>query len=384
MPKVTIIGSTGSIGVQALEVINQLGPQWKIEGLAAGNNYQSLKQQCLFYQPPKTALYDEAGAEVLREELRDHKIEVLSGEEGVNHLSSHPETDIVLISSVGFSGFLPTLSALKAGKKVALANKEALVVGGELLSKLVPNFREQIVPVDSEHSAVFQCLYGQHQEGVRKITLTASGGPFKDKTWPQLQQVTPAQALKHPNWNMGDRITIDSATLMNKGFEVLEASWLFEIGLDALEVTIHPQSIIHSMVEFLDGSVLAQLGNPDMRIPIQYSLTHPDRAPNDFPTLDLTKQQLTFEAPDYQRFPCLNLAYQAGKIGGTMPACLNAADELAVEYFLKGKISFTDIPKLIKISMEKHHHVTDPNLDDIIEADKITRESMLHQLSRLE
>lgn len=383
LPKICILGSTGSIGRQALEVINALGPPYEIVGLSARNSYKKLEEQCRLYRPKQVALNNTEDAALLKENLGDLGVEVLTGDEGISSLAGDTEADLVLVATVGFSGLLPTLSALKSGKKVALANKESLVVGGELLSREIPQFREMVIPVDSEHSAIYQCLLGQNKEKVKKITLTASGGPFKNLYTEQLKEATPAQALKHPNWSMGPRITIDSATLMNKGFEVLEASWLFGLELERIEVMIHPQSVIHSMVEFVDGTVLAQMGTPDMRVPIQYALTHPDREPNDFPALDLLKHQLTFEPPDKERFPCLDLAYQAGKAGGTSAACLNAADEVAVDLFLKGVIRFNDIPRYIELTLKEHENVEEPSVDDIIEADWEARNRLVKTVARL-
>ncbi len=310
-------------------------------------------------------------------------MEVGKGEEGVLELATHEEVDLVLVATVGFSGFLPTLQALKKGKKVALANKESLVVGGELLAREVPGYRNLIVPVDSEHSAIFQCLQGESEGAVKKIILTASGGPFFNSSAEYLAEVTPAQALKHPNWAMGPRITIDSATLMNKGFEALEASWLFDMKLDDIDIVIHPQSIIHSLVEFVDGSLIAQLGEPDMRLPIQYALTYPERKSNSFKETSLFGRNLTFNEPDVERFPCLSLAFRAGKEGGTMPACLNAADEIAVELFLKGIIGFTDIGKFVDMTMKEHSNIENPSLEDIIEVDRSTRNELKKIVARM-
>jgi len=383
LPKICIIGSTGSIGRQALEVIENLGPEFEVVSLAARSDEKKLEEQCRKHKPNMVALNNLDNASRLKDSLKDENVKVLSGEEGINELITASNADIVLVSTVGFSGFVPTLTALKNGIMVALANKESLVIGGELLSREVPHFRELILPVDSEHSAIYQCLLGHEREGVKKIVLTASGGPFKDMYLEQLKEATPAQALKHPNWSMGPRITIDSATLMNKGFEVLEARWLFNMELKNIEVLIHPQSIVHSMVEFIDGSVLAQMGTPDMRVPIQYALTKTKRKPNSFPALKLTDYQLSFELPDYQRFPCLELAYYAGESGGTMPACLNAADEVAVDLFTKGIIKFTDIPKYLELTLKEHENIIEPSLEDILEADREARNRLVKSVARL-
>lgn len=320
---------------------------------------------------------DEDSAARLNGEIKDLHIPVETGEEGVLKLAVCPEADIILIALVGFSGFVPTMEALKAGKRVALANKESMVVGGELISREVPGYRDLIIPVDSEHSAIFQCLQGYSRSQVKRVILTASGGPFRGRLPEELHSVTAKQALEHPNWNMGPKITVDSATLMNKGFEVLEAKWLFDLELEKIEVVVHPQSLVHSMVEFVDGSILAQIGAPDMRVPIQYALTYPRREANPFPRADLLRDKLEFELPDRETFPCLDLAYRAGSIGGTMPACLNAANEIAVDLFLNGKISFMEIAGLIEATMQAHAVVAGPGFKDIINADRRSREKAL-------
>jgi len=383
MLNVVILGSTGSIGRQALEVIESLELDCRVTALAAHSNYQELLEQCRRFSPSRVALVDENSALQLKESSGELDVEILQGQEGLIELASDREADLVMVATVGFSGFLPTLYALRNGRKVALANKESLVVGGELLAREVPEYKELIIPVDSEHSAIYQCLQGEKRESVKKLILTASGGPFLNTSPEHLPEVTPAQALKHPNWAMGPRITIDSATFMNKGFEVLEAGWLFGVELENIEVVVHPQSIVHSLVEYQDGSVLAQMGTPDMRVPIQYSLTAPGRKSNSFPALDLNSQSLSFHEPDTEKFPCLRLAYEAGKTGGTMPACLNAADEVAVELFLKGIIKFTDIAKYVEMAMKEHELVSEPSLEDIIEADRVTRNELKKIVARL-
>ncbi|WP_427338687.1 1-deoxy-D-xylulose-5-phosphate reductoisomerase [Caloranaerobacter sp. DY30410] len=382
MKNISILGSTGSIGTQTLEVINELD-DFKIVGLSANTNIDLLEKQALKYKPKIVAVYDESRAKLLREKLKVYNIKVVSGMDGLIEVATEKEADIVLTSVVGMIGLLPTLEAIKFGKTIALANKETLVTAGEIVMIEAKKNNVDIIPVDSEHSAIFQSLKSGKKEEVSKIILTASGGPFRGKKLKDLENVSVFDALKHPNWSMGRKISIDSATLMNKGLEVIEAKWLFDVDIENIEVVIHPQSIIHSMVEFIDGSVIAQLGVPDMKVPIQYALTYPERKYSNIKKLKLTEiKTLTFEEPDIDTFPCLKLAFEALKHGGTMPSVLNAANEVAVKLFLDRKIKFLDIPKLIEEVMLKHKIIYNPKLDDIIESDKWARESIVSKYDR--
>lgn len=382
---ISIIGSTGSIGTQALEVAQNLN--LKVLGLTANSNIELLEKQARMFKPHLVAVKNNRLAKELAHRLKGTGVEVLGGTGGINRAASMDEADTVLNAIVGSAGLIPTLEAVRKGKKIALANKESLVTAGSLVMSEAKKHNAVIIPVDSEHSAIFQCIMGNEKEFVSKIILTASGGPFRGRSLKELEYVTPAEALKHPNWEMGSKITIDSATLMNKGLEVIEAKWLFGLELDRIEVVVHPQSLIHSMVEYVDGSVIAQAGPSDMRLPIQFALTYPKRSGNSFSRLDFVEAGvLTFERPDYEAFPCLRLAFDALKTGGTMPVVLNAANEAAVEFFIKGKIKFTDIPKIIKYVMRKHCVNINPDIDDIIEVDRWSRElartaalSPLHQ-----
>ncbi len=364
--QVAVLGSTGSIGRQTLEVINAL-PYLRIIGLAAGKNTSLLAKQIDQFQPRFVHFQGKEAPSAKAE------YEFLSLEE----MASHPEVDTVVIATSGKWGIKPTLAAVKAGKRVALANKESLVMAGDIITKEAKRNGAQIMPVDSEHSAIWQCLEGEKQKAARLI-LTASGGPFLHYSLKQLNKVTPEQALKHPSWKMGKKVTIDSATLMNKGLEVIEAHWLFDTPFDNIRILIHPQSIIHSMVEFIDGSVKAQLGYPDMRLPIQYALTYPERTANpQLPRLNWdTIKELNFEPPNLGTFPCLKLAIEAGKKGGTYPAVLCAADEAAVELFLSGRIRFTDIARLVQSALEEHQSIAHPNLKEIMAADDWARETV--------
>jgi 1-deoxy-D-xylulose-5-phosphate reductoisomerase len=364
--QVAILGSTGSIGRQTLEVISALPHRFSIIGLAAGHNTDLLAEQINQFKP---RLVHSQG----KISPTSAKYEVLSLEE----IASHPEVDIVVIATSGKWGLKPTLAAVKAGKRLALANKESLVMAGEIITREAKLNKAQIIPVDSEHSAIFQCLEGEKQKAAR-IILTASGGPFLGYSPAQLAKVTPEQALKHPSWRMGKKVTIDSATLMNKGLEVIEARWLFNTPFDNISVLINPQSIIHSMVEFADGSVKAQLSQPDMRLPIQYALSYPERLANpNLPRLDWENiKELNFELPDFDRFPCPKLAIEAGKKGGTYPAVLCAADETAVELFLSKRIKFTDIPHLVRQALDEHQATTHPTLEEILAADSQARENV--------
>lgn len=376
-----ILGSTGSIGTQALDVLRLYPEQFEIEGLAVRQNIDLLIDQIYEYSPAKVVVADEKKALELKNRVGS-KIQVSSGEDALVELAASEDVDIVLVALVGIAGLKPTIAALKAGKTVALATKEVLVAGGEIITKLASESGTTIIPVDSEHSAIFQCLQGcsNVDKEVNKIYLTASGGPFRGYKRDELKRVTVEDALKHPNWKMGPKVTIDSATLMNKGLEVIEAKWLFNLSVDQIDVVVHPQSIIHSMVEFVDGAILAQMGSPDMRIPILYAFTYPERYLTNVERLNLIEMgNLSFEQPDIENFPCLSLAYKAIRIGGTMPAVLNAANEVAVDMFLKGNISFLEIPIIIEKAMKSHQVVKDPEVEDILHADLDTRELLIEK-----
>ncbi len=374
MKKLVILGSTGSIGTQALDVVRKHPDRFSIVALAAKKSWQRLVRQAREFGVSAIALLDEEAAFRAQEELQDSSVVVLSGKKGIEKIAAWGDAELVLSSMVGMAGLVPTLRAVEAGRDVALANKEALVVGGEVLTKAVEKKKVRLLPVDSEHSAVFQCVSGEDLKSVSRIILTASGGPFREWDSERLSKATSQEALKHPTWVMGAKITIDSATLMNKGFEVLEAHHLFSLSLDQIEVWVHPQSIVHSMVEFCDGSVLAQIGPPDMRTPISYALAYPERIPPQWEKLTLDLMQgLTFEAPRLKDFPCLDLAYAAGRAGGTMPAVLNAANEVAVELFLNSRIGFMEIPKVLERVMAEHSPVSAPSLDDLLGTDDWAR-----------
>lgn len=370
---ISILGSTGSIGVQSLDVARNL--KLRVEGLAANTSIDKLEKQAREFLPKVVAVGDENLAKIFKQRISDLKIEVVSGVEGFKRVASIETVDTVVTSIVGIAGLIPTMEAIKNKKNIALANKETLVTAGEIVMAEAMKMGINILPVDSEHSAIFQSLMGNNIVNVSKIILTASGGPFRGRTKEDLEKVTLADALKHPNWSMGSKITIDSATLMNKGLEVIEAKWLFGIDKDRIEVIVHPQSIIHSMVEYVDGSVIAQLGSPDMRLPIQFALTYPDRKPNSFSRLDLLKtRELTFEEPDMKTFSCLRLAFEALEKGGTMPTVMNAANEEAVGLFLKEKIKFLSIAEIIGNVMAAHSNIKAPTLDNIVEADLWARQ----------
>ncbi|HQD27856.1 1-deoxy-D-xylulose-5-phosphate reductoisomerase [Acetivibrio saccincola] len=370
---ISILGSTGSIGVQTLDVARNLNI--KVEALSGNTNIDLLEAQAREFKPSMVAVRDVDAANVLKERLSDLGIEVAGGMEGLKRAASLECVDMVVVSIVGIAGLIPTMEAIENKKNIALANKETLVTAGSIVMKKAEEKGVKILPIDSEHSAVFQCLMGNNIEDVSKIILTASGGPFRNKTKEELEKVTVKEALKHPNWDMGSKITIDSATLMNKGLEVIEAKWLFGLPVDKIEVLVHPQSIIHSMVEYNDGSVMAQLGLPDMRLPIQFALRYPKRSVNGFPKLDFLKHNnLTFEMPDTEKFPCLRLSYEAIKAGGTMPAVMNAANEEVVSLFIGERINFIQIPQIIEKVMEKHQVKHNPSLEDIIEVDLWARE----------
>ncbi|UZQ84419.1 1-deoxy-D-xylulose-5-phosphate reductoisomerase [Thermoclostridium stercorarium] len=372
-----ILGSTGSIGTQALDVCDNINV--RVLGLAAQKNIDKLEMQARKYKPAIVAVMDPERGKELKVRLRDTNIKVVWGMDGIIELVTFPGADTVLTSVVGIAGLVPTVRAIEAGKTIALANKETLVTAGKLVMEAAKRNNINILPVDSEHMAIFQCLAGNRKEDIEKLILTASGGPFRGYTEELLNDVTVEEALNHPTWLMGKKITIDSATMMNKGFEVIEARWLFDMELSKIEVLVHPQSIIHSMVSFRDGSIIAQLGASDMRIPIQLAMTWPERMENSFGRVDFTRVgMLTFEKPDLKVFKCLNFAIRAANIGGTMPAVLNAANEVAVSLFLDGKISFKAIMDLIGEVMENHRVHMNPSLNDIIEVDRLAREETLN------
>lgn len=372
MKKVAVLGSTGSIGRQALEVAAALPQEIQITALAAGSNVELLAEQVRRFRPPLVAVAAKERWRELKELLAGEKVTILAGEEGVTAVAE-AEGDLVLAAIVGIAGLKPALAAIRRGKDVALANKEALVTAGHLVQAETRRRGVKIIPVDSEHSAVFQALQAGRPAEIKRLLLTASGGPFR--TWPKdaLQHVTAKEALQHPNWRMGAKITVDSATLMNKGLEVIEARWLFDVELEKIEVLVHPESIVHSLVEFVDGAVVAQLGLPDMRLPIQYALTYPRRLPAPWPRLDLIGRTLTFAAPDTERFPCLALARAAAEKGGTYPTVLNGANEVAVEEFLKGRLSFLGIPALVEKVLTGHTPVPEPDLEAVLAADAWAR-----------
>ena len=381
--KVGILGSTGSIGKNSLEVIKNLqreGYNFEVIFISGNNNLSFLQEQFVEFHP-KSIYINNPDSYRKAEDLGLFKsAELISGEKGLNELVARNNYDILINAFVGFAGTLPTISAIKSGKRIALANKETMVVAGKLINELCGKYNSSIIPIDSEHSAILQCLMGEKIENVKKIILTASGGPFRGLNYNQLKNVTLDQALAHPNWNMGDKITIDSSTLMNKGLELIEAKWLFNVTSDMLDVVVHPQSIIHSMVEFHDTSIKSQLGLPDMKVPIQFALTYPDRIKNGYPSLDFTLvKKLDFEKPDMETFKCLKLAYDVMSLEGTYPAVLNAANEIAVDLFLKGKIKFTDIADIIEISISKHKSHSSFNIDDLIGVDDETRKILTEQ-----
>ena len=371
---VAILGSTGSIGTQALEVMSEQADRFVVEVLTAHSNADLLIEQALAYRPNAVVIGDEGKFEAVRDALWDAGIKVYAGAEALEQVVEMEEIDVVLTALVGYAGLKPTLAAIHAGKHIALANKETLVVAGELVTQLAREKGVNIYPVDSEHSAIFQCLVGEFHNPIEKIVLTASGGPFRGKSTTELKAVTKAQALKHPNWEMGAKITIDSASLMNKGLEVIEAKWLFGLRPDQIEVIVHPQSIVHSLVQFEDGSMKAQMGLPDMKLPIQYALAYPTRLQNDFPRFNfLDYPQLTFEQADTRTFRNLQLAFDAMEKGGNMPCILNAANEVAVAAFLKEEIGFLAMSDLVEHCMNTVPFVANPKLEELIESDEQTR-----------
>ena len=375
MKKITLLGSTGSIGVSTLDVIEKNQKKFKVMALAAGRNVRLLARQILKFYPKVVAVQSKPDARRLYEILGPkNRIPILYDEKGVEEVAAYAPSDIVLSAISGAAGLKPTLAAIEAGKDIALANKETMVVAGAIVTKRARQKKINILPVDSEHSAIFQCLAGQMPENLRRIILTASGGPFLNLSRDELKKVTLQQALRHPRWKMGRKITIDSASMMNKGLEVIEAKWLFNLNIAHIDVLIHPQSVVHSLIELVDGSILAQLGIADMRIPIAYALTYPDRLTNDLPILNLAKAgPLEFYQPDLKKFPCLGLAYEAGRSGGTAPVALNAANEVAVAAFLENKICFNDLSKVIEKVLNKHQAQKNPSLEDILTVDAEAR-----------
>lgn len=383
MKNIAILGSTGSIGTQTLQVIAANPDRFRVSVLTANNNVDLLVEQALKFQPDSVVIANEEKYPLLREALQHEDIKVYAGADAIAQVVALPGTDLVVTAMVGYSGLLPTIEAIKSGKNIALANKETLVVAGELINKLVEEHKVAILPVDSEHSAIFQCLMGERQSRVEKLILTASGGPFRGKDRSFLKTVAPADALKHPNWHMGAKVTIDSASMMNKGFEVIEAKWLFGVKPEQIEVVVHPQSVVHSMVQYTDGCVKAQLGVPDMRLPIQYALTFPERIAADFGRLDFkAAHSLTFEEPDRKTFRNLDLAYEAMIKGGNMPCILNAANEVAVNAFLQERLSFTGMSDLIEEVMAKVDFIARPTLEDFIATDRESRKMAEKRISK--
>ncbi len=375
---IAILGSTGSIGCNTLRVVEALSAErFRVVALGAGHNVQELARQIAAHLPEVVSVDSENAAQDLRARLFELDVDlprIIVGEAGLIEVATHPQADIVVSATVGAVGFVPTLRALEAGKRVALANKETLVMAGELMTKAARESGAELLPVDSEHNALHQCLRGEKRSEVRRIVLTASGGPFRTSTKAEMEASTVSEALRHPTWNMGAKITIDSATLMNKGLEVIEAHWLFGFSPDEIGIVVHPESVVHSMIELVDGSVIAQMGVTDMRHAIQYALTYPERHACELPPLDLTAlSTLHFEAPDIKRFPCIGLAYRALREGGTLPAAMNAANEVAVPAFLEERISLTDIPRIIEAVMDGHRLQPATSLDSILEADHSAR-----------
>ena len=384
---ITILGSTGSIGTQTLEIVAQYPDQFRVVGLAAGRNIEMLIAQIRSFKPEIVAISEEDKLPQLQAAIADIDLQpiLLAGVGGVIEVARYGDAESVVTGIVGCAGLLPTVAAIEAGKDIALANKETLIAGGPVVLPLVEKYGVKLLPADSEHSAIFQCLQGVPSGGLRRILLTASGGAFRD--WPvaKLKEVKVADALKHPNWSMGRKITVDSATLMNKGLEVIEAHYLFGLDYDRIDIVIHPQSIIHSLIELQDTSVLAQLGWPDMRLPLLYALSWPNRIYTDWQQLDLVKAgDLTFKAPDHQKYPCMQLAYAAGRAGGSMPAVLNAANEQAVALFLDEKIQFLDIPRCIEWVCDRHANNSNPSLDDIVAADQWARQEVITASNAIE
>lgn len=387
MRNIAIFGSTGSIGKNSLEVVKNLnrnGYPVNVKYLTGNSNAALLAEQIKEFRPNAAVIFRSDLCDELKERVSGIPCEINCGQEGINEIASRDDFELAINALVGFSGLIPTVESIKHGKQVALANKESLVVAGELIKEMLRGSGSMLLPIDSEHSAIQQCIQGEEKNGIRKLTLTASGGPFRNYSKESFENVTTEEALNHPNWKMGNKITIDSATLMNKGFEIMEAKWLFDIDVENIEVLIHPQSIIHSLVEFCDGSVKAQLGIPDMKIPIQYAMTYPERVESNYCRLNLLDVgPLTFDKPDFNKFECLKLAYEVIKLGGSYPVVLNASNEAAVDLFLKKKIRFSDISVLINAALERHNDTGSLNLESIIEIDRTTRESVYESVSEL-
>lgn len=371
---IAILGSTGSIGTQTLQVVEEHPDLFEVYAITAGSNVERLIEQAHKFNPEAVVIADESKYETLKEALADKPIKIYAGYDSICQIVKASPIDIVVTAMVGFSGLRPTIEAIKASKAIALANKETLVVAGEYITQLAIEHKVPLLPVDSEHSAIFQCLAGETNNGIEKIILTASGGPFRTMSMEQLEHVTKKEALRHPNWSMGAKITIDSASMMNKGFEVIEAKWLFGLNADKIDVVVHPQSVIHSMVQFADGAVKAQLGTPDMRLPIMYALSYPTRLASSFDRLDFEiVKELTFEKPDTERFPNLRLAYEALAMGGNMPCVVNAANEVCVAAFLADKIKFTDMSRLIERAMQSANYTLTPTIEDYFDTDADVR-----------
>ncbi len=387
MKAISILGSTGSIGCNTLKVVEHL-QEFRVVALGAGENTEKLAEQVVQFKPELVAVKTEECAEDLLRRISHSKIQIpkiVVGERGLIEVATHEAAETVVSATVGAVGFVPTLRALEAGKRVALANKETFVMAGELMTKAARENNAEILPVDSEHNAIHQCLRGESKQEVKRLILTASGGPFRAKSKQEIENATIAEALNHPNWKMGRKNTIDSATLMNKGLEVIEARWLFDFPADKISVVVHPQSIVHSLIEMIDGSIIAQIGVTDMKHPIQYALTFPERKENCLPPLDFSKlSQLTFEEPDLEKFPCLALAYRALKIGGTMPTTLNAANEIAVQAFLDNKIRLSDVPQIIESVMNEHQSQPAASLEIVLETDASARKKAIMKLENLQ
>ena len=370
MKKITILGSTGSIGTQTLEIVEAYPDKLEVVALAAGNSVDKMEEQVRKFQPKYAVMWTEEAAASLKQKIADMDVTVLAGMDGLIEISTLPEIDAVVTAIVGMIGIRPTIAAIKAGKEIDLANKETLVTAGHIIMPLAKEMGVKILPVDSEHSAIFQSLQGEKQEQIKRIWLTASGGPFRGRKKEELTNIQVEDALKHPNWSMGRKITIDSATMVNKGLEVMEAGWLFDVEPEKIQVVVHPQSIIHSMIEYMDGAVIGQMGIPDMKLPIQYALFYPDRLPMNQPALDFYQlQKMTFEEPDLDTFEGLKLAYKAFREGGSIPTVYNAANEKAVSLFLDRKIAFLQIPEIIGLAMEQHKKIVNPTVEEILETE---------------
>ena len=381
MKNIAVLGSTGSIGTQTLEIVRN-NPDLQVVALAAGSNVDLIEAQIREFGPKLAAMWSEEAAAELRSRVADLPVKVVAGMEGLLEIAVMPESQVLVTAIVGMIGIRPTIAAIEAGKDIALANKETLVTAGHIIMPLAKEKGVSILPVDSEHSAIFQSLNGEPKNRISKILLTASGGPFRGRTRAELANIQVEDALKHPNWAMGRKITIDSSTLVNKGLEVMEAKWLFDVDLDRIQVVVHPQSVIHSMVEFVDGGIMAQLGTPDMKLPIQYALFYPDRRPMPGKRLDFYELgQITFEKPDMENFPGLKLAYQASAVGGSMPTVYNAANEKAVGLFLDRKISYLQITELIEAAMEQHKVIAEPSVEEILATEAAVYEYISAQLA---